>query len=70
MAKAIKKGLDHRGRDKGGEIRRKRKDTLVKTLRAEYGAHFAKGFKPEATLGDVLKKTKAASLHELLKNHA
>ncbi len=67
MAKALKKGLDHRARDKGGEIRHKRKDTMVKTLRAEYGEHFAKGFKPNATLGDVLKKSKAESLHQLLK---
>ena len=65
--KTIKKGLDHRARDKGGEIRHKRKDTMVKTLRAEYGEHFAKGFKPDATLGEVLKMEGAASLHELLK---
>ncbi len=70
MAKAVKKGLDSRARDHGGEIRRKRKDTMVKTLRAEYGEHFAKGFKPSATLGDVLKKEKAGSLHELLKRKA
>ena len=43
---------------------------MVKTLRAEYGEHFAKGFKPNATLGDVLKKEKVASLHELLKRKA
>jgi hypothetical protein len=68
--KALKKGLDHRARDKGGEIRHKRKDTMVKTLRAEYGEHFAKGFKPQATLGAVLKKTGAESLHALLKMKA
>jgi hypothetical protein len=67
--KTSQKGLDHRARDKGSEIRHKRRDTMVKTLRGEYGEHFAKGFKPEATLGDVLKKTGAASLHELLKTH-
>jgi len=65
--KSAKKGLDHRARDKGGQIRHKRKDTMVKTLRAEYGEHFAKGFKPDATLGDVMKKEGVASLHELLK---
>ena len=67
--KTVKKGLDKRARDKGGEIRHKRKDTMVKTLRAEYGEHFAKGFKPDAILGDVLKKTGAESLHQLLKQH-
>jgi hypothetical protein len=66
-SKTIKKGLDHRARDKGGQIRHKRRDTMVKTLRIEYGEHFAKGFKPDATLADVLKKAGATSLHELLK---
>ena len=70
MAKALPKGLDRRARDKSGEIRHKRRDTMVKTLRAEYGDHFAKGFKPNATLGEVLKKEKAASLHELLRRKA
>ena len=70
MAKALPKGLDRRARDKSGEIRHKRRDTMVKTLRAEYGDHFAKGFKPNATLGDVLKKEKAASLHELVRRKA
>jgi hypothetical protein len=68
--KVLKKGLDRRARDKGGEIRHKRRDTMVKTLRVEYGEHFAKGFKPNATLGDVLKKTGAESLHALLKRKA
>jgi len=67
--KTLKKGLDKRARDEGGEIRHKRRDTMVKTLRAEYGEHFAKGFKPDATLGDVLKKNCADSLHQLLKQH-
>jgi hypothetical protein len=31
-------------RDRGGEIRKKRSDTLVRTLREEYGDHFAPGF--------------------------
>ena len=70
MARALPKGLDHRARDKSGEIRHKRRDTMVTTLRAEYGDHFAKGFKPNATLGEVLKKEKAASLHELLRRKA
>jgi hypothetical protein len=61
------KGLDNRGRDKDGEIRHKRRDTLVETLRKEYGEGFAKGFGDRKTLGDVLKKTGAQSLHEVLK---
>jgi hypothetical protein len=35
-------GLDDRHRDKNGEIHRKRSDTLVRTLRDEYGPDFAK----------------------------
>jgi len=74
MAKAakrtLKKGLDHRARDRGGQIRHKRRDTMVKTLRKEYGESFAKGFKPDATLADVLKREGATSLHELLKKKA
>ena len=37
-------GLDDRCRDNDGEIRRKRSDTLVDTLRHEYGESFAKDF--------------------------
>ena len=42
MAKHFPKGLDERMRDRSGEIRKKRSDTLVSTLREEYGADFAK----------------------------
>ena len=38
--KHFPKGLDDRMRDKDGEIRRKRSDTLVGTLRGEYGRGF------------------------------
>lgn len=61
------KGLDNRMRDKNGAIRRKRKDTQVRTLRKEYGADFAKGYPPETTLGTVLMQENVASLSELLK---
>jgi hypothetical protein len=36
-------GLDHRHRDKNGEISRKHGNTLVRTLRKLYGAGFAPG---------------------------
>ena len=65
--KKSRKGLDNRQRDKSGQIRHKRRDTLVKTLRSEYGEHFLAGYKPNATLGAVLKKERVATLHELLK---
>ena len=60
-------GLDKRHRDKDGEISRKKSNTLVRTLRKEYGEDFAKGYRPDATLGTVLKKEKVDSLHDLLK---
>jgi len=60
-------GLDDRCRDQNGEIRHKRSDTLVRTLRKEYGDDFAKGTRNDATLGTVLENTGAASLSKLLK---
>ena len=61
------KGLDDRQRDKDGEIRKKRDDTLVKTLRNEYGEDFAKGYRSDVQLGTVLEREGVASLHQLLK---
>jgi hypothetical protein len=40
-------GLDHRCRDLDGEIRQKRGDTLVRTLRKTYGPDFAPGVRSE-----------------------
>ena len=42
VTKPYPRGLDGRQRDRDGEIRKKRDDTLVRTLRAEYGDNFAK----------------------------
>lgn len=60
-------GLDNRHRDKDGEIRKKNSNTLVKTLRREYGPNFAEGYRSDAQLGTVLQKEGLNSLHELLK---
>lgn len=54
-------------RDANGEIRKKRSDTLVGTLRKEYGDDFATGYRSDAKLGTVLKKEGANSLDDLLK---
>ena len=59
-------GLDGRCRDEDGTIRRKRSDTLVGTLRNEYGEDFAPGFRSDAELGTVLRETGKESLSELL----
>jgi hypothetical protein len=67
MSNDRKNELDDRSRDQNGEIRHKRSDTLVGTLRKEYGEGFAKGIRSDATLGTVLDRTGAESLSELLK---
>jgi len=60
-------GLDNRCRDEDGAIRKKRGDTLVATLRAEYGDDFARGFRGDATLETVLKETASGSLSDYLR---
>jgi hypothetical protein len=60
-------GLEDRCRDESGEIRRKRSDTLVGTLRREYGDDFAKGFRSDASLATVLRETNSESLSEYLR---
>lgn len=67
MSKHYPTGLDDRQRDQSGEIRRKRGDTLVKTLRDEYGDGFASGYRSDTKLSTVLDRERAASLSELLK---
>ncbi|HUK59311.1 MAG TPA: hypothetical protein VLV50_08780 [Stellaceae bacterium] len=67
MSKHFPKGLDGRMRDQDGEIRKKRSDTLVGTLRKEYGEEFAEGYKSNTKLGTVLKREGVQSLDELLK---
>lgn len=61
------RGLDGRSRDRDGEIRRKRSDTRVDTLRETYGDGFAKGTRGHAKLGTVLDRTGAKSLSDLIK---
>jgi hypothetical protein len=61
-------GLDDRCRDADGEIRRKRGDTLVGTLRDEYGPNFAPGVRSDMRLDTLLDRTGAASLSDFLKN--
>ena len=60
-------GLDDRMRDHDGEIRKKRSNTKVETLRDTYGPDFAKGYRSDATLGTVLKREGLDTLDELLK---
>jgi ribonuclease HII len=53
-------------RDHDGEIRKKRSDTLVSTLRETYGPDFAKGYRSDAKLGTVLEKEGVPTLDKLL----
>jgi hypothetical protein len=68
MGKSCDTGLDNRCRDENGEIRRKRSDTLVGTLRKEYGDDFAEDFRSDAKLGTVLRETDSTSLSDYLKH--
>jgi hypothetical protein len=63
------RGLDERHRDQDGEIDRKRRDTLVGTLREVYGPNFLPTYRSDATLGTVLDETGAGSLSELVRDH-
>ena len=65
--KSCSTGLDNRCRDNDGEIRHKRSDTLVRTLRETYGGDFASGYRSDAKLGTVLKGEHADTLSDLLK---
>jgi hypothetical protein len=59
-------GLDKRCRDLDGEIRQKRGDTLVRTLRDTYGADFASGVRSDTRL-DTLRDRSGKSLSELVR---
>jgi hypothetical protein len=60
-------GLDDRCRDNDGEIRHKRRDTQVGTLRETYGDDFARGTRSDAKLGTVLERAGVDTLSEYLK---
>jgi len=59
-------GLDQRCRDLDGEIRQKRGDTLVGTLRKIYGPEFAHGVRSDMRL-DTLRERTGNSLSDMLK---
>ena len=61
-------GLDHRHRDKNGQISRKHGNTLIRTLRLTYGDEFAKGIPADAKLSEVLHVIDEPSLHKLVQD--
>lgn len=67
MSKECNNGLDSRYRDEDGEIRHKRRDTRVGTLRDTYGDDFAAGTRSDAKLGTVLDRAGVDTPSEYLK---
>lgn len=67
MSKHCDDGLDNRCRDEDGEIRHKRRDTRVGTLRETYGDGFAAGTRSDAKLGTVLDRAGVETLSEYRK---
>jgi hypothetical protein len=66
MSKHCDIGLDRRCRDSDGEIRRKRGDTLVGTLRKTYGPDFAPEARADMRL-DTLRERSGGSLSKIIK---
>jgi hypothetical protein len=60
-------GLDNRHRDSDGQIREKRGDTRIDSLRQIYGDSFAPGIRGDAHLSTLLERTGSNSLSDYLK---
>ena len=60
-------GLDGRCRDMDGEIRQKRGDTLVGTLRKIYGPDFAQGVRSDMRLDTLRNRIGDRSLSKIVK---
>ncbi len=67
MKKHCNNRLDDRCRDQDGEIRRKRGDTLVGTLRKTYGPDFAPGARSDMRLDTLRERMGSASLSQIVK---
>ncbi len=65
--KSCDTGLDNRCRDLDGEIRQKRGDTLVRTLRQTYGPDFAPGVRGDTRLDTLRERAGGVSLTDLVK---
>ena len=67
VKKHFPKGLDDRQRDADGQIRKKRSDTLVRTLREEYAAKVLQKYRGDTKLGTVMEREGVETLDQLLK---
>ncbi len=61
-------GLDKRCRDEDGSIHKKRGDTLVSSLRREYGDDFAPGVRGDMRLDTLLEEAEVESLSQYLRH--
>jgi hypothetical protein len=68
MAKNHTPDLHDRHRDTTGEIRHKRGNTLVATLRKTYGSDFAPGYRSDTKLSILLERTGSKSFGEYLEH--
>lgn len=66
MPKRHAPGLDSRRRNSDGEIRHKRGNTSVASLRETYGSDFARGYRSDTKLSTLLERTGRKSLSEYL----
>jgi hypothetical protein len=67
MTKHCNNGLDDRCRDQDGEIRQKRGDTLVGTLRKTYGRDFAQGVRSDMRLDTLRDRMGGATLSKIIR---
>ena len=65
--KGRRPGHDNREGDSSGQVREKRGDTRIDTLRQTYGDSFAPGIRGDAHLRTLLDRTGSNSLSEYLK---
>ncbi len=68
MEKYCDRGIDDRCRDENGRIRAKRGDTLIGTLRQEYGDGFAPGVRSDMRLDSLLQRRGFTSLSDYLQH--
>ena len=61
-------GLDDRCRDRDGEIRQKRGDTLVSRLRKTYGPDFAPRMRGDMRLDTLRMRSGGESLSKILQD--
>lgn len=63
-------GLDNRHRDSDGQIREKKGETRIDSLRQIYGDSFAPGIRGDAHLSTLLERTGSNSLSDYLETAA